>query len=130
MLRPWAAVEALLLPGLRLCICFFICNRLMCFDTAPLWEAADRRCQYFLLKKNQNQTSKVLLYNMLFRIKLWSMQAGSLHLEKTFPIQPVHFLHPWSTFFVVFYFLLFRKDREFEYSLSFLAAAGLGYTGV
>lgn len=133
MHRPWAPVEALLLPGLRVCICFFICNRLMCFDTAPLWEVADRQCQYFLLKKNQNQTPplEVLPYNMLFRIKWWSMQAGSFHLEKTLPIQPVHFLHPWSPFFVIFYFPSpLRKRKGVWIFTAFLAAAGLGNTGV
>lgn len=83
MHRPWAAVEALLLPGLRLCICFFICNKLMCFDNAPLWEVADRQCQYFLLKKkpkpNPTSWSVALQYafqNQMMEHAGWKLPPG------------------------------------------------------
>lgn len=130
-----------MLSGLRLCICVFICDRLMCFDTAPLWEGAYRRCQYFLpgeggIKHNQNPTTPpppaslqivTLQYALLFRVKLWNVQAGSLHLERMFPVQPMHFLQP---VFCCLFLLLFSKERECEYSLSFLAASGLGSSGI
>lgn len=126
MHRPWAAAAALLLPGLRLCIWFFISNRLMCSDTAPLWEVADRHCQYFLPKKKpqQMQPSKVLL----FRIKLWSMQPPPgekvPHSTLAFPASLE------SIFLLSFPSALQEKEKECEHSLSFLAAAGLAYTDV
>lgn len=107
MHRPWAAAAALLLPGLRLCIWFFISNRLMCSDTAPLWEVADRHCQYFLLKKNPNKCSPL---KCCFSESNYGV--CSLHLERRFPIQPLHFLHPWSPFFCCRFLLLFRKKKR------------------
>lgn len=125
MHRAQAAAEALLLPGLRLCIWFFISNRLMCSDTAPLWEAADRHCQYFLPQKPPtNAASKVLL----FSIKLWSLQPPP---GEMFPAQLLHFLHPSSPFlWLSFPSALQEKAKECSHSLSFLAAAGLGYSAV
>lgn len=106
MHKAWAAAEAGLLPGLRLCIWFFISNRLMCPDTAPLWEVADRHCQYFLLKKKPQPMQKCCF-------SASNYGACSLHLERRFPVQPLHFLHPWSPFFYCCLFLLlFRKRKE------------------
>lgn len=107
MHRAWAAAEALLLPGLRLCIWFFISNRLMCSDTAPLWEVADRHCQYFLLKKTPQpmQPCKVLL----FSIKLWSLQPPpGEEVPSSAPAFPAS-LEP--NFYGCLFLLLFRKGK-------------------
>lgn len=107
MHRARAAAGALLLPGLRLCIWFFISNRLMCSDTAPLWEAADRHCQYFLPQKTPQpmQPPKCCFPAPNYGV-------FSLHLERRFPVQPLHFLHPWGPFLWLSVPPALQKERK------------------
>lgn len=107
MHRGRAAAEALLLPGLRLCIWFFISNRLMCSDTAPLWEAADRHCQYFLPPK---KTQPMQPPKCCFSASNYG--ACSLHLERCSQFSPCISCIPGVHFFGCLFLLLFRKKQR------------------
>lgn len=107
MHRGWAAAEALLLPGLRLCIWFFISNRLMCSDTAPLWEGADRHCQYFLPKKPPTNAA---LQSVAFQLQI--MQRAASTWREGSQSNPCISCLPGVHFFVVIFLLLLRKKER------------------